>query len=82
MLEIAEVQSTLSSLDVRERTMVLLDVVTGLRVTELFGLKWTDIDFIKNDSCAFLCLRSFGETGRISLIPIWRPRGGEPVLSS
>jgi integrase len=49
VLEIEEVQSLLSALDVRERTMVLLDVVTGLRVSELFGLKWTDIDFKKNE---------------------------------
>ena len=26
------------------------------------------------ESCAFLCLRSFSETGRISLILYWRPR--------
>ncbi len=49
VLEIAEVQSLLSALDIRERTMVLLDVVTGLRASELFGLKWTDVDFIKNE---------------------------------
>src|ERR1700692_2305016 len=49
VLEIAEVQSLLGALDVRERTMVLLDVVTGLRASELFGLKWTDIDFGKNE---------------------------------
>jgi integrase len=49
VLEIEEVKSLLGALDVRERTMVLLDVVTGLRASELFGLKWTDIDFIKNE---------------------------------
>jgi integrase len=48
-LEIEEVQMLLGALDVRERTMVLLDVVTGLRASELFGLKWTDIDFVKNE---------------------------------
>lgn len=49
VLEIEEVKSLLGALDVRERTMVLLDVVTGLRASEPFGLKWTDIDFIKNE---------------------------------
>jgi integrase len=49
VLEIKEVQSLLGALDVRERTMVLLDVVTGLRASELVGLKWADIDFIKNE---------------------------------
>lgn len=49
VLEIAEVQSLLSALDIRERTMVLLDVVTGLRASELFGLKWADVDFIKSE---------------------------------
>ncbi len=49
VLEIEEVQSLLKALDIRERTMVLLDVVTGLRASELFGLKWTDIDFVRNE---------------------------------
>ena len=48
-LEIEEVQMLLGALDVRERTMVLLDVVTGLRASELFGLKWMDIYFIRNE---------------------------------
>ncbi len=39
VLEIDEVKSLLSALDLRERTMVLLDVVTGLRASELFALK-------------------------------------------
>jgi integrase len=47
--QIEEVQSLLSALDVRERTMALLDVVTGLWASELFALKWTDINFNKNE---------------------------------
>ncbi len=39
----------LGALEVHERTIVLLDVVTGLRASELFGLEWTDIDFVKNE---------------------------------
>jgi integrase len=35
----------LGALNVRERTLVLLDVGTGLRMGELIGLKWNDIDF-------------------------------------
>ena len=49
VLEIKEVRSLLGALAMRERTMVLLDVVTGLRASELFGLKWVDIDFTKNE---------------------------------
>src|SRR5450631_3313284 len=49
VLEIKEVRSLLDALAMRERTMVLLDVVTGLRASELFGLKWVDIDFTKNE---------------------------------
>jgi integrase len=49
VLEIEEVKSLLGALEIRERTMVLLDVVTGLRASELFGLKWTDINFKKNE---------------------------------
>jgi integrase len=49
VLEREEVTSLLVALALRERTMVLLDVVTGLRASELFGLKWADIDFNKNE---------------------------------
>ena len=40
-----EVQSLLASLRFRERTLVLLAVTTGLRRSEIFGLKWKDVDF-------------------------------------
>ena len=41
----AEIKALVDSLGIRERTLVLLAVSTGLRQSELFGLKWSDIDF-------------------------------------
>ena len=35
----------LDSLQLREQTLVLLAVCTGLRMSELFGLKWLDVNF-------------------------------------
>lgn len=42
-----EIKALLDGLRVRERTLVLLAVSTGLRQSELFGLKWGDIDFVQ-----------------------------------
>jgi integrase len=41
----AEIKALVENLSIRERTLVLLAVSTGLRQSELFGLKWGDIDF-------------------------------------
>lgn len=39
-----EVQCLLANLRFRERTLVLLAVTTGLRRSEMFALKWKDVD--------------------------------------
>lgn len=45
VLEVSEFQALLQELSLRERTLVALDGVTGLRRGELIGLKWCDVDF-------------------------------------
>jgi integrase len=42
-----EIKAMLDNLSIRERTLVLLAVSTGLRQSKLFGLKWGDIDFVQ-----------------------------------
>lgn len=44
-----EIKALVDNLDVRERTLVLLAASTGLRQSEMFGLKWGDIDFAQNN---------------------------------
>ena len=44
-LDAEELQALFAELGHRDRVMVLLDAVTGLRRSELIGLKWEDINF-------------------------------------
>ena len=45
ILEVSELVALFDHLSHRDRAMVMLDVVTGLRRSELIGLKWRDVDF-------------------------------------
>jgi len=45
VLSPAEIKALVNCLGLRERTLVLLAASTGLRQSEMFGLKWGDIDF-------------------------------------
>ena len=45
ILSIAQIQALLEQLREPVRTMVLVDVSTGLRIGELLALQWRDIDF-------------------------------------
>ena len=45
ILDVQEIQSLLSELQEPYRTMVFLAAATGLRVSELLALKWSDINF-------------------------------------
>lgn len=40
-----EIRSLIDVLDTREKALVLLAASTGLRQSDMFGLKWRDIDF-------------------------------------
>jgi integrase len=45
VLNIAQLRSLLEHLKEPGKTAVLLDILTGLRVSELLALKWSDVDF-------------------------------------
>jgi integrase len=45
ILDVSELNALFDQLSHRDRAMALLDVVTGLRRSELIGLKWKDVDF-------------------------------------
>jgi len=49
VLSPGEVRRLLPVLALRDRTLVLLDYGTGLRMSELFALKWSDINFQKKE---------------------------------
>jgi integrase len=62
VLEPSEIQSLLLQLEPYFRLMVILDVTTGLRRSELFALKWSDVDFsgLRLDILRSIYLRHIG----------------------
>jgi integrase len=44
-----EVRRLIEALPLREKTLVLLAAGTGLRMSELFALKWGDVHFDRNE---------------------------------
>jgi integrase len=63
VLEPSEIQALLLQLKSCFRLMVLLDVTTGLRRSELFALKWSDVDFsnMRLDVLRSIYLRHVGD---------------------
>ncbi len=49
VLGAGQVHRLITALPLREKTLVLLAFGTGLRASELFALKWRDIDFHSNE---------------------------------
>ena len=62
VLEPREIQTLLLQLNSCFRLMVILDVTTGLRCSELFALKWGDVDFagLRLDILRSIYLRHIG----------------------
>lgn len=46
VLDAVELRRLFSELGLRERAMIVLEALTGIRRSELTGLKWKDVDFI------------------------------------
>lgn len=75
-----EIKRLVDILGVRERTLVLLAASTGLRQSELFGLKWGDIDFATG---AMNVTRSvvYGVVGRCKTESSQKPVPVHPFLA-
>jgi integrase len=48
VLDASELQRLFGELGIREKAMIMIEALTGIRRSELMGLKWKDVDFISN----------------------------------
>jgi integrase len=77
----AEIKPLLDNLELRERTLVLLAASTGLRQSELFALKWGDIDFSQGTMNVTRSI-SYGIVGRCKTEASQKPVPVHPILAA
>ena len=80
VLTAAEIRDLLDHLALRERTLVLLAVSTGLRQSELFALKWGDIDF-RDGTMDVTRSIVYGIVGRCKTEASQKPVPVHPILA-
>ena len=64
VLHVDEIHELLEAVGSLPRLLIFLDITTGLRQSELFGLRWSDLDF---------------EGGEINVGALGCPRSGQPL---
>jgi len=79
VLTAAEIRCLVDHLALRERTLVLLAASTGLRQSELFGLKWRDVDFQRGELSVVRSI-VFGVVGRCKTESSQKPVPLHPLL--
>jgi integrase len=77
----AEIKLLLDNLALRERTLVLLAASTGLRQSELFALKWGDIDFSEGTMNVTRSI-AYGIVGRCKTEASQKPVPVHPILAA
>ena len=80
VLNPAEIKLLLDNLALRERTLVLLVASTGLRQSELFALKWGDIDFSQGTMNVTRSI-AYGIVGRCKTEASQKPVPVHPILA-
>src|ERR1700680_4795121 len=76
----SEIKALVDHLDIRERTLVLLAASTGLRQSEMFGLKWSDIDFAQRNMYVTRSI-VYGVVGSCKTESSQRPVPIHPILT-
>ncbi len=76
-----EIKLLLDNLELRERTLILLAASTGLRQSEMFALKWGDIDFPQGTMNVMRSI-AYGVVGRCKTEASQKPVPVHPILAA